>query len=292
MNRTSSPHDECYDKDYTKDLLFKRHRTHFTDLFFSHCHRFRGLFEFRIDQAVQEVRRNDTQDKTRDNAGHEPGTPADRDTKDLLCQRITEHVVRGAGQKNAGRCDNCRISTEHQECTCTRIRSLAGIRAKRCGNTADNRVDDTATTGCIRRSERSNDEVRCAHDISNPQGAAAELRQEHIGDTLAQPGLDEAFSKHEGRNDQPDRGVGETCQRLAGIHDSQNREQCAGDQCNRTNRHRLQDEACDRSNEYSEQAPGLRPYSGRCRNEPDDYTDGHAHEATDQRAKPLAFVCV
>lgn len=45
--------------------------------------------------------------------------------------------------------------------------------------------------------ERSDDEVCCAHDVSDAQRVLAEAREQQVSDALAEARLDEARSKHE-----------------------------------------------------------------------------------------------
>jgi len=282
MDGARSPHDESSDENHAENLLFETHSAHFAELFLGQLHRLRGILDFRIDELIEDGRRRNGQDEARNDAGQEPLAPADRRAEHLLCQRIAKHVVRSTRQEDAGRRDDSRIGTEHQEGARALVLARLRIRADRRRDTADNRIDDAAAACRVGRRERGDDEVRCTHDISDAQRAAAELREQNVRNALAKARLDEALSKHECRYDQPDRRIRKTSQGLARLHDAEYRQQCTGDDSDSTDWHRLQDEACDSRDEYGKQAPGLRADTSRCRNEPDDCTNGHTHQATHQ----------
>ena len=290
MDGPRSPHDESCDENHAENLLFETHSAHFAELFLGQLHRLRGVLDLRIDELIEDSRRSDGQDEARNDAGQEPLAPADRSAEHLLGQRVAEHVVRSARQEDAGRGDDSGIGAEHQEGTRALVLARLRIGADSCRDTADDRIDDAAAARRVGRRERSDDEVSRTHDIGDAQRAAAKLREQHVGNALAQPRLDEALGEHEGRYDQPDRRVRKTSQRLTRLHDAEHRQQSAGDDGDGTDGHRLQDEARDGRDEYGEQAPSLRADTSRCRDEPDDCANGHTHEATYQGTEPLALL--
>ena len=282
MDAARCPEHEAGDEDDAEDLLLAAHSAHRAEFFLRERQGLRRFREFRLDDLIEQVRRDDREQQARDDADLEPGHPAQGLAKGLFRQRIREDVVRSTSQENAGRSDDGCIGTVHQECARALVLARLGITAEDRRDTVDDRVDDAAATSRVRRRERSDDEICCAHDISDAQRILAEAREQQVSDALAEARLDEARSKHEGGYDQPDRAVRETFQRLASFHDAEYRQQCAGDDGDGTKRQRLQDEASDRRDEDGEQAPGLRADTSRCRDAPDDCSDGHTDQAPQQ----------
>ena len=282
MDTARCPEDEAGDEDDAENLFLAAHGAHCTELFLGESQRLRRLRELRLDELVEQIRRDDGEQQARNDADLKPGHPAQGLAKSLLRQRIGENVVRCARHENAGRRDDSCIGTVHQESARALVLAALGITAEGKGDTVDDRVNDAAATSRIRRRERSDDEVCCAHDVSDAQRVLAEAREQQVSDALAEARLDEARSKHEGRYNQPDRTVRETFECLASLHDAEYRQECAGDDCDGTERQRLQDEAGDRCNKDGEQAPCLRAYPSRRWDKPDDCSDGHTDQATQQ----------
>ena len=270
MDAARCPEHEAGDEDDAEDLLLAGHGAHRAEFFLGKRQSLRRFREFRLDDLVEQVRRDDREQQARDDADLEPGHPAQGLAKGLFRQRIREDVVRSTSQENAGRSDDGCIGTVHQECARALVLARLGITAEDRRDTVDDRVDDAAATSRVRRRERSDDEICCAHDISDAQRVLAEAREQQVSDALAEARLDEARSKHEGGYDQPDRAVRETFQRLASFHDAEYRQQCAGDDGDGTERQRLQDEADDRCDEDGSQMPRHDGDAFRHWREPDD----------------------
>lgn len=140
-----------------------------------------------------------------------------------------------------------------------------GFRAESTAQGLNDRIEHAAASSRGRRHGRRNHEFSEANRKAERYGAFADGLDDAKRDASSESGLNEAARQEEGADDEPNRAVTETHQRVLGFQNAEDGAEGERQKCHSAHRNGLQDKSRNRGDENREKRPGVwrKPFGTR-----------------------------
>ena len=122
-----------------------------------------------------------------------------------------------------------------------------GLRSEGLRHVERDRKEDASCTRRVRRRHRRHHQIGQHDRVAQPQRTATQVPDDGVGQSFAEPGLDERTREQESRHDQPDGDVAVPGQRILDAEQLEDRARRRRDQDHRAGRNRTADQAARRS---------------------------------------------
>ena len=239
------------------------------------------VLQRRRRQPVHDQRHDDERDQAGRQRGERPHRPGHVDARVLFGELGDQHVWSRGGQEHRRHDQIALVEHRHQERADEAGRG-PGLGAERTRDAERDWKQDAAGARGVGRRHRRHRQIGEHDRIAEAKRAAAEATDGLVRDAFAEVRLHDAAGEQEGRDDQPDRRVGEARERVLNRHEAEQAGRGDGEQRHRPRCERARHQRADGGGKEREQPPAARRHTG-VRQQPDGGADG-------QRRRPAPAI--